>query len=361
VATGDACRPIRYAAIERCSRFAIAHPAWFEPRHYTKLLPLLSDDDPQIRAGAMKTFQALAGFRSQQVATVVGDIAARIHGDAAGGDEAAEVEARRNLEIALGITMDRLVYDVEQLQKDVQVLEARRGELLQYIETQAIRVGEEIHHEVLNTLTGYLATAIDEGNYAESRTWLEALIQELRRIMNNLYPRDLETEGFLETIRNRLRYAKQHLERRGRRCEVVLDSPPGITDGAIAASAGGSSQVVLLYRIVLEAISNARKHSGGTFIGVSVRAPAPGAIEIRISDNGAAGGGPFSENAGMALTRRRAEEIGAGIEYQSTPDGGTAVVIRLGNAAPRTDGGSAPLEDAARREVEGDGEARPAT
>ena len=361
VATGDACRRIRYAAIEQCSRFAIAHPAWFEPRHYTTLLPLLSDDDPHIRAGAMKTFQALAGFRSRQVATVVGDIAARIHGDAAGGDEAAEVEARRNLEIALGITMDRLVYDVEQLQRDVQVLEARRGELLQYIETQAIRVGEEIHHEVLNTLTGYLATAIDEGNYAESRTWLEALTQELRRIMNNLYPRDLETEGFLETIRNRLRYAKQHLERRGRRCEVVLDSPPEITDATIAESAGGSSQVVLLYRIVLEAISNARKHSGGTFIGVSVRAPAPGAVEIRISDNGAAGGGPFSENAGMALTRRRAEEIGAGIDYQPTSDGGTAVVIRLGNAAPRTDGGDAPRGDAARQEVEGDGEARPAT
>ena len=286
VATGDACRPIRYAAIERCSRFAMAHPAWFEPRHYTKLLPLLSDDDPHIRAGAMKTFQALAGFRSRQVATVVGDIAARIHGDAEGGDEGAEVEARRNLEIALGITMDRLVYDVEQLQKEVQVLEARRGELLQYIETQAIRVGEEIHHEVLNTLTGYLATAIDEGNYAESQTWLEALTQELRRIMNNLYPRDLETEGFLETIMNRLRYAKQHLERRGRPCEVVLDCPPEITDAAIAASAGGPSHVVLLYRIVLEAISNARKHSGGTFIGVSVRAPAPGAVEIRISDNG---------------------------------------------------------------------------
>ena len=158
--------------------------------------------------------------------------------------------------------MDRLVDDVEQLQKDVQVLEARRGELLQYIETQAIRVGEEIHHEVLNTLTGYLATAIDEGNYAESRTWLEALIQELRRIMNNLYPRDLEAEGFLETIRNRLRYAKQHLERRGRPCEVALDCPPEITDAAIAASAGRSSHVVLLYRIVLEAIINARKHSG---------------------------------------------------------------------------------------------------
>jgi len=115
--------------------------------------------------------------------------------------------------------------------------------------------------------------------------------------------------------------------------------------------------VVLLYRIVLEAISNARKHSGGTFIGVSVRASAPGAVDIRISDNGAAGGGPFSENAGMALSRRRAEEIGAEIEYRSTSDGGTAVEIRLGSSAPRSDGRGAPREAAARQEVEGDGEA----
>jgi signal transduction histidine kinase len=113
----------------------------------------------------------------------------------------------------------------------------------------------------------------------------------------------------------------------------------------------------LLYRIVLEAIINARKHSGGTFIGVSVRAPAPGVVEILVRDNGAAGGGPFSENAGMALTRRRAEEIGAGIEYRSTSDGGTAVAIRLGSAAPRSDNGGVPRDDAARQEVEGDGEA----
>ena len=180
--------------------------------------------------------------------------------------------------------------------------------------------------------------------------------------MNNLYPRDLETEGFLQTIRNRLRYAKQHLERRGRPCEVALDCPPEITDAAIAASAGGSSHVVLLYRIVLEAISNARKHSGGTFIGVSVRAPAPGAVEIRISDNGAAGGGPFSENAGMALMRRRAEEIGAGIEYQPTSERRDDGRDPVGECrAPGAMAARRRWKTPARQEVEGDGEARPAT
>jgi signal transduction histidine kinase len=360
-ATADACLAIRHAAVARCTELAVQHPSWFEPRHYTKLLPLLSNDDPDVRAEVMKTFQALAGFRSRQVATVVGDIAARIRGEGSGTTEP-DVEARGNLEIALGITMDRLVDDVEQLQREVQVLEARRGELLQYIETQAIRVGEEIHHEVLNTLTGYLATAIDEGNYAESRSWLDALIQELRRIMNNLYPRDLETEGFLQTIGNRLRYAKAHLDRRGRPCEVRLDCAPEITDAVVEAHAGGPSHVVLLYRIVVEAISNARKHAGGTAIAVSLRGAAPGGIEISISDNGPNGGGPFSENAGMALMRRRAEEIGAAIDYARTPGGGTTVVIRLAGHAIREEPAPAPPPaDVAAEEVKGDGEARPAT
>jgi len=308
----------------------------------------------------MRTFQALAGYRSEGIAMVVRGASARLTGDAADDEEKG---ARRDLEIALGITLERLVGDVEHLQHEVQALEARRRDLLDLMEKQATRVGEEIHHEVLNALGGYLATAIDEEDYPEAKRRLDDLVAELRRIMNNLYPRDLETEGFLETIRNRLRYAKQHLERRGRPCEVVLDCPPEITDAAIAASAGGPSHVVLLYRIVLEAISNARKHSVGTLIEVSVRALAGGAVEIRISDDGPGGGGPFGENAGMALMRRRAEEIGAAIEYRQTVGGGTTVVVRLARAGLL---GTGEAERGSRRgagvgneETEGNDQARP--
>jgi two-component system sensor histidine kinase UhpB len=230
--------------------------------------------------------------------------------------------------------MDRLVDDVEHLQREVQGLEARRRELLDYMETQAVRVGEEIHHEVLNTLTSYLATAIDEQDYEEAKHGLARLIAELRRIMNNLYPRDLEVEGFLQTIRNRLRDARAQLERRTRGTTVELDCPPEITDTVVIEVLNDRAHLVLLYRIVLEAISNARKHSRGTEIRVVLRAPAPGALDIAIQDNGAGHGGPFGENAGMSLMRRRAEEIGAEIEYQGAPGGGTIVLIRLAQPDP---------------------------
>jgi signal transduction histidine kinase len=345
-ALSDDCESIRRSASEACHQVALEQPAWFQPRHYTKLLPFLSADDPGTRVCTMRTFQALAGFRSRRVAAVVDNISARLSEEGEGHDE--EERARRDLEIALGITMDRLVDDVEQLQQEVHALEARRRELLQYIESQAVRVGEEIHHEVLNTLTGYLATALDEEDYRDAKGRLDNLVAELRRIMNNLYPRDLETEGFLQTIRNRLRDTKVHIDRRAPGYVVDLSCSPGLDDATIAQRLGESSHLILLYRIVLEAIINARKHSGGTSIVVSVQAPSPGTLEIVVEDNGSGNGGPFGENTGMALMRRRAEEIGAQIEYRATAGGGTAVVVRLAqHDIPYPEGG--PNEVSAAR------------
>jgi signal transduction histidine kinase len=331
-AVDDTCQWIRHAACEACWSIARAHPAWFQPRHYTRLLPFLSDDDRGIRGSVMQTFQTLAGYRSQQVATVIHSVSTRFQGDPEEDDE--HQHAHRDLETALGITLDRLVGDIEQLQREVQALEARRRELLDHIEKQAVRVGEEIHHEVLGALGGYLATALDEADYPEAKRRLDDLVAELRRIMNNLYPADLETEGFLQTIRNRLRAARAQMERRTPGCRVDLDCPPEITDDVIAQHVGGRAHLVLLYRITLEAITNARKHSWGSWIGVQVRAVGSGNIDVSVVDDGRGNGGPFRENVGMALMRQRAEEIGASIRHSASPQGGTAVIVRLARPQP---------------------------
>jgi len=46
------------------------------------------------------------------------------------------------------------------------------------------------------------------------------------------------------------------------------------------------SHLVLLYRIALEAIINARKHSKGMSIGVKIRSPKPGVVEISYTMTG---------------------------------------------------------------------------
>ena len=90
------------------------------------------------------------------------------------------------------------------------------------------------------------------------------------------------------------------------------------------------SHLILLYRIVLEAIINARKHSRATSIGVEIRSTRRGVVVIGVRDNGIGNGGPFAENVGLALMFQRAEEIGADLEYRAaSPHGGTAVLIRL--------------------------------
>jgi len=103
-----------------------------------------------------------------------------------------------------------------------------------------------------------------------------------------------------------------------------------ITDEAIHQSLQDGAHLVLLYRIVSEAIINVRKHSRATRAGVTVRSPQGGVLEVAIWDNGVGHGGPFVENVGMALMRRRAEEITGELEYKRTSsEGGTTVIIRL--------------------------------
>lgn len=209
-------------------------------------------------------------------------------------------------------------------------LEDRRRQLLAHLEQQAVRVGEELHHDILNTLCGYLATAIDERDYGEATRRLDELITDLRRIMNDLYPRDLETEGLLRVARRRLEHVGAHMQRRAPQCTVKFDCPAEITDEAILHSLADDSHFVFLYRIMSEALINVRKHSRATRAGVTVRSPRHGIVEIAIWDDGVGNGGPFVENVGMALMRRRAEEIGADLECgRTSPEGGTTVIIRL--------------------------------
>ncbi|HEY2987578.1 MAG TPA: ATP-binding protein [Candidatus Binatia bacterium] len=322
---------VRWNAATLCYRCAREHPEWFKPKHYIKLMSLLSDEHYGIRLDMMRTIRTLSAFRNQEIFTVIHDISGKL------AEKVYRVKdkerARVDLETALGVSLATLLERVDELQGEVLRLENRREHLLTYLEKQALRIGEEIHNEVLNTLCGYLATAIDERDIVDAQGRLKDVVTELRRIMNHLYPKDLEAEGFLATIRKRLEDAKVQMRRRNAKFSVDFDCPPDITDDTITASLRDKSHLVLLYRIASEALINARKHSHGTSIAVRVRRPRLGVVELSVSDNGRGGGGPFEESFGIDLMHRRAEDIGADIEYKkSSPAGGTTVVIRLADA-----------------------------
>ena len=319
---------VRWNAATLCYQCAREHPDWFKSKHYIKLMSLLSDEHYGIRLDMMRTIRTLAAFRNQEIFTVIHDISGKL------AEKVYRVKdkerARVDLETALGVSLATLLERVDELQGEVLRLENRREQLLTYLEKQAFRIGEEIHHEVLNTLCSYLATAIDERDFGDAEARLADVVTELRRIMNHLYPKDLEAEGFIVTIRKRLDDVRTQMRRRAPEFAVEFDCPPDVTDDAITASLRDKSHLVLLYRIVSEALINARKHSQGTQITVRLRRPRFGVIEIAVSDNGGGGGGPFEQSFGIDLMQRRAEDIGAELEYKKTsPAGGTTVLVRL--------------------------------
>jgi len=319
---------VRWKASEICYRTALNHPEWFTPQHQVLLLTLLPDGHAGIRSNIVGTFRVLSEHHNEGMVKVIRGISKQLSKDVIRTE--AQDKLHKDLEAALATIFDSLMQQIVKLQREVQRLDARGRTLLDQIERQVARIGEEIHHEILNTRCSYLATWIDEEQYGKAKKELEGLVGDLRRIMNNLYPKDLETEGFLATMRKRLEDAKRQVQRHVPKFTVGFDYPEEITNEAILGSFRDRSHLVFLYRILLEAIVDARKHAHGTFIRVRFSLSDAGAIVIAVSDDGRGDGGPFQENVGMALMRQRAEEIGAEIEYQKTSEErGTTVVVRL--------------------------------
>ena len=82
-------------------------------------------------------------------------------------------------------------------------------------------------------------------------------------------------------------------------------------------------EVLQVFRIMQEAVTNALRHSGGTALGVTIApSPEPGhSVRIGISDNGGGLGKANPRGKGMDSMTARAEGIGARLQVQSSGKG----------------------------------------
>ena len=85
---------------------------------------------------------------------------------------------------------------------------------------------------------------------------------------------------------------------------------------------------VAAYRIVLEAVNNAAKHSSATQCQVEL-ARVDGHLEIMITDNGTGMADSPGSGVGLGSMRERAEELGGSFALASAHDRGTTIAIRL--------------------------------
>jgi signal transduction histidine kinase len=193
------------------------------------------------------------------------------------------------------------------------------------------RILADMHDGVGASLVGLLRQ-VQSGSAdpASIERRVQEVLQEMRIAMDALQPRDGDLAAVLGALRYRLddiiRSSGVHLAWEVEELPEVGELKP--------------STVFALQRIVLEAITNALKHSGAHRLRLSARA-INGEVEVRIEDDGC-GFDPTHAAAGLGLSnmRARARRIGARFDIDAHPGAGT--VVRL--AMPRL-----PFPSAARQ------------
>ena len=147
-------------------------------------------------------------------------------------------------------------------------------------------------------------------------------IGEVRRLVDGLRPPALDQLGLVPALRQR---ADEHNLAVGR-------DRPGAMRWSVSSSgdldALPAAVEVAAYRIVVEAVNNARRHSGANACAVTV-SRVDGSLLLEVEDSGI--GLPDDPDAGVGLAsmRERAEELGGSFTVTSGDEGGTLVRVRL--------------------------------
>ncbi|MBK5221229.1 MAG: sensor histidine kinase, partial [Thermoleophilia bacterium] len=106
------------------------------------------------------------------------------------------------------------------------------------------------------------------------------------------------------------------------------------TDGDLS-DLGDDAQLVV-YRVAQEALSNAARHSGSGQIGVRLRRPGDGGVELEVADDGRGFAFDESESGlGIPGMRERALLVGGELTIESRPDRGTTVRLTVPGESAR--------------------------
>jgi signal transduction histidine kinase len=189
------------------------------------------------------------------------------------------------------------------------------------------RLARDLHDVVVQTLFGVVLTAdaaalLVDRDPAAAKAELERLrglaqdaLAELRALVFELRPADLEAEGLAATLRKHVEVlARVH----GLPVTFELEAEPEL-EPAVAVEA---------FRIVQEALNNAQRHASATSVTVRV-----GRRSLAVADDGAgfdpAAPGVRGRRLGLTSMEERAAAIGAVLRIDSAPGAGTTVTLEL--------------------------------
>lgn len=170
-------------------------------------------------------------------------------------------------------------------------------------------------------LAGHSVPADILSDLQRGRKLLDECYQDLRQNILDLERTEDALGDFAGTLAE---YLYMYSRETGIQGELVLpDLPPlELTPG----------QRLQLMRIVQEALSNVRRHSGATRVWVRVYQEKKTGLRMAIQDNGAGFDTDVitpESSMGLRIMLERAQSIGARLDILSTPGAGTHIAVRL--------------------------------
>ena len=189
-------------------------------------------------------------------------------------------------------------------------LQASRERLVAAQEEVRRRLRRDLHDELGPALAGAVfqvdlardalppgANGVD-AQLEQLRSQLQGAVGSIRDLAYALRPPALD-DGLVPAIAQQV----TTMNARGSGPFITLSAPrslPRLTPAVETAA----------YRIVIEAVGNAARHSGAQHCDIRLRLN--GGLQLEVSDDGSAGDGtPFRPGVGIASMRERADELGA--------------------------------------------------
>ena len=168
------------------------------------------------------------------------------------------------------------------------------------------------------------------GRFADVEAQLAELHEDLRDLAHSLEPRALLKQPLPDAVARELAVLRR---RAGVATSIVVEG---------AFDALSDSQRIALLRVLQEALSNVRQHSGARHVSVALVEDADG-VGMEIADDGhgfdpdAVDGGEDGRGGiGLQGMRERLRLLGGSLELESTPGGPTRIRGTLPRWSPPT-------------------------
>jgi signal transduction histidine kinase len=238
----------------------------------------------------------------------------------------------RRLDISLTVSpiRDRSgnIVGASTIARDITERKRTEDALRESREAERRRIARDLHDGVLQDLS-YSAAAMGLITLEADDPALEQRLQRaidairwaaqgLRDAVNDLRLEEQGDRPFPQLVESVVRRGRA----RAGSSEVTLE----VGEGVPSAPLGETS--MQLSRIIQEALTNARRHSGAKTVSVSLEVEG-GDLVVEVTDDGRGFGPETTSGVGLSSMRERAALLGGELEVRSEPGQGTRVRVRV--------------------------------